>query len=248
MLVVASYLVFLQVSGGIEITFFTGPKINQQTLGYFDTYTTTAAWVDAYIKPDEKILINLRDGNILHILTKGNRTFEDINTCIGEDSFVPAKSCTPPYIAFWIYKGTTDPDDPRDVMLGISETALISTIREKDVKYVIVTPKLYYLFYYLKALPDFEEVAHLNDNVIFRVIHPAQPISSYPDVKWETCVGAGIPEYLKNLHEIYPARYETMLRDQFEPWMGLSRQDMTAFENWQGCEFESVYPGTYALP
>jgi 4-amino-4-deoxy-L-arabinose transferase-like glycosyltransferase len=241
-------LVFLQVSPGIKITFSTNPNINPQTLGYFSSYTSTAAWIDANIKPDEKILINLRDGNTLHILTAGNRTFDDINTCVGENSKIPAKRCSPPYIAFWVYKGTTDPDGPRNQMWGISEPALISTIRQKDIRYVIVTPAVYYLYYYLKAHPDFEQVTHLNNNMIFRVIQPVQPLSSYPNVKWETCVGKGTPEFLNNLYQIFPARYETMLRDQFEPWMGLSSQDMTTFKNWQGCEFESVYPGTYSMP
>jgi 4-amino-4-deoxy-L-arabinose transferase-like glycosyltransferase len=241
-------LVFLQVTGKIPNNLPTGPETDQQTLGYFDEYSATAAWIDANVQPDEKILTPLRDSNILHILTAGNRTIVDINTCIGATSFVPAKSCTPPYIIFWVNKGTTNPDDPRDYMEGISETALISSIRQNDVKYVVVTPGIYYLYYYLKVHPDFKQVAHLNDNVIFRIIHPVQSISSYPDVKWETCVGKGTPEYLKNLYQIYPARYETMLRDQFEPWMGLSSQDMTTFMTWQGCEFESVYPGKYTLP
>jgi len=116
------------------------------------------------------------------------------------------------------------------------------------VKYVIITPKLYYLYYYLKVHPDFQEVANIDDKVIFRVISPVQPISSYPNVKWETCLGKGTPEYLKNLEQAKPARFETLFREQLEPWMGLSRQDVTAFENWQGCQFEVVFPGEYLLP
>ena len=247
-LVATVCLVFLQVTGKIPNNLPAGPTTNQQTLGYFDEYSTTAAWIDANVQPDEKILTPLRDANILHILTAGNRTILDINTCIGAFSFVPAKSCTPPYIIFWVDKGTTDPDEPFDLMEGISETALISSIRQNDVKYVVVTPRIYYLYYYLKVNPDFEQVAHLNDNVIFRIIHPVQSISRYPDVKWETCVGKGTPEYLKNFYKTYPARFEASLRDQFEPWMGLSSQDMTTFMTWQGCEFESVYPGQYTLP
>jgi 4-amino-4-deoxy-L-arabinose transferase-like glycosyltransferase len=241
-------MIYMQVSGGINITFFTDPKINPQTLDYFNGNDTTAAWINANVKPDEIIMTRLRDANIFHILTNGNRTFADINTCIGESSLVPAASCTAPYIIFWINQGTTDPDAPRDSFLGISEPAFISTIREKNVKYVIVTPKLYYLYYYLKVHPDFEEVAQLNYNVIFRVIHPVQPISSYPDVKWETCVGEGTPEYLWNLYQIYPARYQTMLSNKFGPWMGLSKQDVADIVSWKGCEFNSVYPGTYDLP
>jgi hypothetical protein len=207
-----------------------------------------AAWVDMNVKPDENILIFLQNANVLHILTAGNRTFSDINTCIGEISFVPARRCSPPYITFWINKGTENPDNPRDLISGISEPGFISAVRENNVKYVIVTPRLYYLYYYLKIHPDFEEVIRLGNSVVFQVIHPVQPISSFPNVKWETCVGMGTPEYLKNLQEIYPARYEAMLRDQFGPWMGLTRQDLTVFENWQGCEFDSVYGGkSYTL-
>jgi len=243
-----SCIIFFQVSGGINITFFTDPKINPETLDYFNGSDTTAAWINANVKPDEIIMTRLRDANVFHIMTTGNRTFAEINTCIGESSLVPAQSCTPPYIIFWINQGTTDPDAPRDSILGISETNFISTIREKNVKYVIVTPKLYYLYYYLKVHPDFEEVAQLNYNVIFRVIHPVQPISSYPDAKWAPCIGQGTPEYLWNVDQTYPARYTALINNKLAPWMGLTRQDLAKIENWQGCEFDSVYPGTYVLP
>jgi hypothetical protein len=236
----------LQVSGGIAFTFSTPDNINSKTLDYFGDYQSTADWINKNVKPDETILTVLRDGNILHIMTSGNRTFYDINTCIGEISFVPAKSCTPPYIAFWIYQGTTNPDDPRDSLIGISEPDLISAINKNKINYVIVTPKIYYLYYYLKLNPDFQKVAVKNYNVIFRVLRTVQPISSYPNVKWETCIGEGTPEYLRNLQQTYPARYEMMLRNQFGPWMGLSRQDVANIINWNGCEFDSVYPGAYS--
>jgi hypothetical protein len=248
-LVVAAALAIVQLSGGNYSNLPVPTPVNdRKTWDFFANNASLATWVDKHIQPDEKILIELRDGNILHILTAGNRHFETINTCIGEASFQPAKSCTPPYISLWIYKGATDPDNPRDTLLGISETSLISTIREKNVKYILVSPSIYSLYYYLIVHPDFKEIGIIGHVAIFRVIAPVQFISSYPNVKWETCVGKGTPEYLKNLNETYPAGYETRLRDQFEPWMGLSRQDMTTFENWQGCEFKSVYPGTYTLP
>jgi len=248
MLIITCCLIFFQLSDGITFTFFTDPKINPETLNYFDGYTSTAEWINENVKPDEKILALLRDANILHILTTGNRTILDINTCIGDVSFVPAKSCAPPYITFWVYKGTTDPDNPRDSILGISEPAFISSIRQNDVKYIIISPKIYYLYYYLKVHPDFEEVAQLSYNVIFRVIYPVQPIANFPDIKWENCIGKGTPEYLWNLNQTYPARYEMMLKTRFGPWMGLSKQDMSNVLNWKGCEFDPIYPGEYALP
>jgi hypothetical protein len=67
-------------------------------------------------------------------------------------------------------------------------------------------------------------------------------------VKWENCIGKGTPEYLWNLYTTYPARYKAMLTNNFEPWMGLSGQDVANIVNWKGCEFESTYPGTYTLP
>ena len=112
------------------------PVTNQETLDYFDDYARIAAWVDQNIKPDEKILVNLREGEVLHILTSGNRTFDVLNTCLGEDSFIPAIPCTPPYINFWNYSGATDPNATRNKFLGISEPALISTIRNASIENV----------------------------------------------------------------------------------------------------------------
>jgi hypothetical protein len=217
-------------------------------LDYFGDYIETAAWVDQNIKPEEKILIYLRNANILHVLTSGNRSFDAINDCVGDDSFVPAIPCTPPYITFWIYNGETNPDGPRVKIFGISEPSLISTIQKKEIKYIIVTPKIYYLYFYLKIHPSFQEVTRTDNNVIFRVIAPVQPISGFLNAKWETCVGDGTSKYLKNLHRVYPERFETRLSEQFIPWMGLSRQDVTSFENWQGCVYDSIFPGKYLLP
>jgi hypothetical protein len=224
------------------------PQLLRKPVEYYPAYMPTAQWVMKNVPPRDKILMNLRDSEVLHFLTNGNRHFEILNTCVGELAFFPAQRCKPPYISFWIYRGATDPDTPRDALFAISEPSLLSTIGSRDVKYVMVTPQVYSLYFYLKAHPAFQEVAKLSDSVVFRVIAPVRPISTYPNVKWETCIGEGTPEYLKNLRLEKPAAYEARLRDQIMPWMGLSRQDLMRFENWQGCQFPAVYPNAYELP
>jgi hypothetical protein len=247
-LTVTACLVFIQTFGGNYAIRQPIPVTDPETLNYFSDSQTLAAWVNKHVKPNEKILIDERDGNILHILTTGNRTFEIINNCRGETTFWPAVACTPPYISFWVFRGITDPDNPRDILNGISEPSLLSTIREKNVKYIFVTPRIYSLYYYIKIHPDFEEVAILGNFAIFRINHAVQPLSNYPNIRWETCVGKGTPEYLKNLQESNPSRYEARLRDEIGPWMGLSEQDIETIQNWQGCQFQAVFPGEYRLP
>lgn len=246
--IMAVCLILVQLSGTYFLHLNPVPITDPKTLNYFSEYQTIAAWIEKNVKPAEKILIDERDGNILHILTNGNRVFEIINNCRGEKTFWPAVACTPPYISFWIYNGTTNPDDPRDVLNGISESSLLSTIQEKNVEYIFVTPRIHSLYYYLKRHPDFEEVVILGNSAIFHINHPVRSILNYPHIKWETCVGAGTPAYLKNLKESNPARYETRLHDEIEPWMGLSEKDITAFQNWPGCQFEELFPGEYRLP
>ncbi|HCC79308.1 MAG: hypothetical protein A2X25_06280 [Chloroflexi bacterium GWB2_49_20] len=246
-LAISAALVFIQISGNNAVRKPT-TITNQETLNYFSDYQKVATWVENNIKPDEKILISEREGDILHILTTGNRTFEIINDCRGEWATWPAVACAPPYILFWINKGTTDPNNPRDILLGLSEPSILSTINDKNVSYVIVTPRIYSLYYYLKVHPDFEELAVVGNFAIFRVNRPVQPISAYPHIRFETCLGVGTPEYLKNLEESNPMRFEARLRDEFGPWMGLTEQDMKAFQNWQGCQFEATFPGEYRSP
>jgi hypothetical protein len=115
---------------------------------------------------------------------------------------------------------------------------LISAIREKDVKYLIVKWEVDALYSYLKSNPSFKEVVMLGDTVIFHVIPPVNPLSAY-GMKWETCIGKGTPEYLMNLRQSNPASYETKLHQILEPWMGLSREDLIRFEDWQGCQFDT---------
>jgi 4-amino-4-deoxy-L-arabinose transferase-like glycosyltransferase len=245
---VAASLIFIQFPWGVDIFPKAAPVKNQKTLDYLSNYQEIATWVDEHVKPDEKIMLPSRESNYLHILTSGNRQFATINTCIGEVGFSPAEKCTPPYISFWIYKGTTDPEEPRDLLQGISEPVFLSTIRKRDVKYVFVTPPVYSLYYYLKLHPDFEEIAIIDNIAIFRVIRFVQPISNYPNLEWTTCIGKGTSEYLKNLKNADPLRYKMKLQDLIEPWMGLTKKDLEAFINWQGCQFEVGFPGSYSLP
>lgn len=245
--IVAMSLICIQLSGGNYSFPKTVSLNNPGKLPYLSTYREAAAWVDEHVKPDMKIMIPSRDGNFFHILTAGNRQFEVLNTCMGEVSFSAAEKCRPPYISFWVYKGTTDPNEPRDFFQGISEPTLLSKIREKSVEYVFVTPSIYSLYRYLMIHPDFEEVDIIDNIAIFRVIHPVHPIVDYQNVEWETCIGRGTPEYLKNLKATDPARFEMRLRSQIEPWMGLNSQDLEAFMNWQGCQFDVVFPGSYHI-
>jgi 4-amino-4-deoxy-L-arabinose transferase-like glycosyltransferase len=214
---------------------------------YFSDSRDTAAWIDKNVRPSEGILIEVRGSRILHILTGGDRQFQILNTCIGEKSFAPAKPCTSPYISIWIYNGITDPDEPRDTMWGISEPELLSTVRRLDIHYIIVTPRVYSLYYYLKVHPDFEEAADLGRDVVFRVKPPVHSIADYPDIKWETCVGNGTSEYLENLKEANPAAYRAKLEQQLGPWMGLSAQDVQSLEDWDGCKIPAAFPGSYHL-
>jgi 4-amino-4-deoxy-L-arabinose transferase-like glycosyltransferase len=232
-------LVFIQVSGGT----YTFPEFN-----YFRSYEEIATWVDKHIDSNVRIMVPARESNFLHVLTSGNKRFEITNTCIGEVSASPAEKCTPPYISFWVYNGTTDPNEPRDLLQGISEPALLSSIREKDIQYVFVTPSIYSLYNYLMIHPAFEKIGIIDNIAIFRVVREVQSIASYPDIKWNTCLGRGTPEYLRNLKDANPVRYEMKLRTEIEPWMGLNRQDLEAFMNWQGCQFGVIFPGSYSSP
>jgi hypothetical protein len=242
---VAFSLILIQLSGGNYNFPKTVPIKNVEALPYLSSYQEIAAWVDKHVGSDMRIMISTRESNYLHILTDGNRQFEIINTCMGETNFAPATKCMPPYISLWVYKGTTDPNEPRDFLQGVSETALLATIREKNVKYIFVTPSIYYLYYYLKAHPDFREVAIIDTIAVFHVTRTVHPIASYQNVKWEPCIGRGTPEYLKNLKETDPTRLELKLKKQIEPWMGLTRHDLDVFMNWQGCQFEVNFPGSY---
>jgi len=246
---VAACFVFVQVSGGNYNLREPVPVLNSETVDYFGGYQRLATWIDENIKPNETILVDEREGDILHILTHGNRRFEFINNCRGEQWYMwPAVPCSPPYISFWIYVGKTNPDDPRDILSGISEPMLITSIRENDAKYVFVSPGIYSLYYYLKIHPAFEEVIQLHNIAMFRVRQPVQPISAYSGIHWTTCVGEGTPEYLKNLEQTAPARYEARLQNEIGPWMGLTRQDLESFQNWKGCTFPAIFPGEYTLP
>jgi 4-amino-4-deoxy-L-arabinose transferase-like glycosyltransferase len=241
-------LVYIQVAGGNYVLREPNPVYNLETLDYFSLgYRPLANWINENVAPDEIILMSEREGNILHILTDENRRFEIINNCRGAKNFWPAVKCTPPYISFWIYNGLDDPDAPRDVLLGISEPVLVEKINNMDVNYVIVTPRLHSLYFYLVRHPDFEEMLKIDNFPIFRVISPVQPISFYTNVQWDTCIGQGTSAYLKNLEETSPSRYETKLREEIVPWMGLSKHDLDLFANWQGCQF-GAFTGEYSLP
>jgi hypothetical protein len=209
---------------------------------YFTAYSATAEWIDQNVNPNSSVLVGDRDGNVLHILTSGNRKFETLNLCEGEASFQPAEACQPPYILFWIDRGITDPDEPLERFFGISEVWLISTIEKNAIDYVIVTPSTKLFYYYLDAHPDFEEVTRANGIVIFQVTHPVRSSSEIPQMGWETCIGAGTSEYLRNLKREKPGNYEAKLIEFFSPWMGLSRGDIENFENWQGCVLDLVLP------
>jgi hypothetical protein len=244
---VTGSLLYIQISEG---NYFREPNpvSNSETMDYFSSdYQSLANWVNDNVSPDEVILMSEREGNILHILTDGNRRFEIINTCRGENSFWPAVKCAPPYISFWIYNSLDDPDAPRDFLDGISEPVLIEKVNKMNVKYVIVTPRLHSLYSYLKTHPGFEEVLVVDIFPIFRVISPVQPIASYDDIKWETCLGEGTSTYFINLAETNPMRYEARLREEIIPWMGLSRDDIEVFKSWQKCQF-GRFTGEYQWP
>jgi hypothetical protein len=244
-LTVALSLICIQLSGGNYSFPKTVSLKTPEKLPYLGTYQEAAAWVDKNVKPDMKIMIPSREGNFFHILTAGDRQFEIIRTCVGETDFLPAIKCTPPYISFWVNRGTTDPDEPRDFFHGISEPVLLSAIREKHVQYIFVTPSIHSLYHYLILHPDFEEVDIIDNIAIFRVINTVHPIAEYQHREWETCIGRGTPDYLKNLKKTDPARFEMRLQSQLGPWMGLNRQHLEAFMNWQGCQFEVDFPGSY---
>jgi len=250
-LVISASLIFIQISGNYvmkKVKIISTPITNQESLGYFNDYQDAATWINNNVNPDERILTSEREANILHILTNGNRYFAIIPAFNGERSFSPAVVINPPYISIWTYLGISDPDNPRDNLLGISEPSLLATINDKNVSYVIVTPRIWSLYFYLKIHPDFQELLILDNVAIFRVSHPVQPISAYPNVHFETCIGEGTPEYLKNLEDSDPARFEVRLRDEFGPWMGLSYPEIKALQNWQGCLFNYIFPGKYNLP
>jgi 4-amino-4-deoxy-L-arabinose transferase-like glycosyltransferase len=222
------------------------PTLFNKPIKYFTESAATAQWINQNIDPDANILVRDRDGNFLHVLTSGNRRFETLNLCEGEGSFLPAEACAAPYPLFWTDRGITDPNEPRDRLLGISEPWLISAIKEKAIDYVIVTPRVYVLYYYLEAHPDFQEVARLGSTVIFKVIHhPVQPISIYTNVNWEPCIGEGTADYLRNLKQERPENYNTKITNFFVPWMGLSRGDIESYQNWKGCVLDPVFPGEY---
>jgi hypothetical protein len=223
------------------------PIENVKTLPFLSTYGEVADWVDKHVTLETKLMIPRWEGNYLHILTPGNRQFEIIHTCLGETDFSPAIKCIPPYISFWVYRGTTDPNEPRDFFQGISEPVFLSAIRDKNVKYIFVTPSIHSLYRYLVVHPDFVEVDIINNIAIFRVIRTVHPIADYQNVEWEFCIGSGTSEYLENLKETDPTRFEMRLRRQIQPWMGLDRQDLEAFMNWQGCQFEVNFPGSYTV-
>ncbi len=183
-------VIWMEIQYSPPLQLFT-PRLFNQPLKYYADYLPTAVWIKNNVRPDDKIIMELRDSEILDSLMSSNRHFKLLNTCVGELSFFPAQRCTPPYISFWIYKGVTDPDAPRDALFAISEPSFLSSIESGDVKYVIVTPRVYSLYFYLKVHPAFQEVAKLGDNVVFRVISPVRPISAYPNVKWDTCIGQG---------------------------------------------------------
>jgi 4-amino-4-deoxy-L-arabinose transferase-like glycosyltransferase len=246
--VTSACLVIIQIYGGSDPLPKLPTATDPKTLNYFSDFQVVADWIDTNIKPTEKIMTSERAAAILHILTKGNRVIEILSDCIGEKSFFPAKACTPPYISLWTNNGASDPDNPRDLLQGLSEPELIKTLHEKNVKYVIVNPKILSLYFYLKIHPDFKEVYNLATFAIFHVERSAQPISTYPNTHWGTCLGLGLPEYLQNLEQSNPIRYTARLRDEFSPWMGLSEQDLKAFQNWQGCTFDPTFPGVYRLP
>jgi 4-amino-4-deoxy-L-arabinose transferase-like glycosyltransferase len=244
---VAISLICIQLSGGNYDFAKAVPIRNVKALPYLSTYREIAAWVDGHVAFETRIMIPRWEGNYLHVLTTGNRQFEMINTCMGETDFSPAMKCIPPYISFWVYKGTTDPNEPRDLFQGISEPMFLSTIRDKDVEYVFVTPSIYSLYRYLVVHPDFEEVDIIDNIAIFRVIGPVHSIADYQNIEWEPCIGRGTSTYLKNLKDTDPKRFEMRLQNQLEPWMGLDREDLDAFMNWRGCQFEVNFPGSYRV-
>jgi 4-amino-4-deoxy-L-arabinose transferase-like glycosyltransferase len=244
---VAISLICIQLSGGNYSFPKTVSLKTPERLPYLSTYREAAAWVDENVKPDMKIMIPSREGNFFHVLTAGNRQFEVLNTCMGEVSFSVAEKCIPPYISFWVYKGTTDPNEPRDFFQGISEPVFLSTIRDKSVEYIFVTPTIYSLYRYLVVHPDFEEVDIIDNIAIFRVTGPVHSIADYQNIEWEPCIGRGTSTYLKNLKDTDANRFEMRLQKQLEPWMGLDREDLDAFMNWQGCQFEVNFPGSYRV-
>jgi len=237
---ITGFLIYIQTAGVFFI--ISKPKLisnSEKTMGYFNVdYQPLADWINENILPSEIIMMNSRDSNYLHILTDGNRRFEEIYNCSGEDRFSPASRCVPPYISLWIHNRSSDINFPRDSFLGISEPWIIENINENHVDFIIVTPRTFSLYQYLSLHPGFEFSAIVNDSfAIFRIVQPVKPISSYPDIIWNTCLGAEVPQYLQNLKQANPARYQYLLNNHIEPWMGLTDQDLDAFKNWQGCKF-----------
>jgi 4-amino-4-deoxy-L-arabinose transferase-like glycosyltransferase len=241
-------LVIIQIFGRTYNLRNIAPIQNRQTMDYYNAqFQPLANWINKNVPSDEAILIAEREGNILHILTNGNRQFEIISTCRGEYNFWPAIPCLKPYISFWIFQGITDPDTPRDILEGISEPVFLEKITEKGAKHVIVTKGVYPLYYYLTLHPAFEEVTIVDNSAIFRVVSSPQSISTYPNLHWDTCIGDGTAEYFINLKQNDPARYDSRLQNEIKPWMGLSENDLDAFMNWEGCRF-GPFPGEYRLP
>lgn len=241
-------LVVIQTLGGPYQMRKINPIQDARTMDYYKIeYAPMAKWINQNVPPDEAILMAEREGNILHELTDGNRRFEIISTCRGEYNFWPAIPCSKPYISFWIFGGITDSEKPRDILEGISEPIFLEKITKKGATYVIVTRGIFHLYYYLKNHPAFEEVARVETFVVFRVVSPPRPLSTYPNVRWGACLGDGTGEYFKDLKQNDPVRYASRLQDELEPWMGLSEDDVEAFINWQGCHFGN-FPGEYRLP
>lgn len=244
-LLISSAMVFIQVSKGIpQVSDF---STHRNSFIYSFDYSETAEWIIENIKTDENILTSERESNYFHILTPENRVIYPILTCTGESSFYIAEKCSQPYISLWIYQGIKDPDTPRDFLSGISEDSLISIINEKNIDYIIVTEKIYSLYYYLNLHPNFEKVAVFRNAVIFKVKSPVQYISDYPKTNFITCIGIGTKEYFSNLKTKYPESYEAKFKSVYSPWMGLSTQDLDNIVNESDCLFNANFPGDFKV-
>ncbi len=195
-------------------------------------------WINSEIDENANILSVARTSNIFHFLASGNRNIFTVNFCYGEKSYSKVESCTPPYLFIWSHGERTDPNQPRDKLLGVTEESLLSTIFNNDIQYVIIPKQYDFISEYFVKNPAFIYLDDIYGHKVFQVLQTQNIKELYVKNQIPTCLGKGTAEYLKNLIEFHYDKYQQKLKTQYIPWMGLSDTNIQEFAEWQGCTFE----------
>jgi len=204
-------------------------------------------WLQKNITTQDEILTDIHRVGITYFYLDARQPIHTIDFNYSRD--IKLNSASPsqcyPLLYLWVYAGITDTETGRGFLAAVCENQLLAQIHEEHIKYIILTDRSNFLYPYLITHPAFSEIEESFGSIkIFRVNEDPQPIDSYPDIYYETHLGVNTAQYMNNLRQQNPEKYQELVDGYLRNWLQLSNEVIQQIEQDKYPAFDSfgIYP------